>query len=431
MENYNINSYHDLLIALKNKGIEEVEPLLLKIKHPRVTGDAYEDITNELLTTSLFKDFDLRVVKGFIKDSEGKTSDELDCMIVEGDGQPVRSTGYYLYPVERVIAVIQVKKNVYGKDVKEGYENLNSVYSIAEPHQNFSFRMLEDSYASLFGEEIPPYKEVIKYPLHKQMIYHCLLKEAYLPLRIIFGFNGYKSEFTLRKGFIDYLEENMDKYGYGPVNFPNLIICGDYSLIKLDGYPFNGAIKDDFWVFYGSYHRDPLLLMLEQIWTRLTYKYEIDDNVFGEDLLMQAIKPLIKGKCIEVEKKTGWIFDYFNYTQSELKEMSIDFVDWKPYLINQRQQKFFEVLFFYSGKIPKNELTGEFYNKIVSKDELEALLQTEIVGYNYQEDIVLLNYGVLLVPFRQNYLIGNNRDGRMERWLNKKRDWIQRGIKKN
>ena len=39
----------------------------------------------------------------------------------------------------------------------------------------------------------------------KQMLYHLLVVESLLPLRVIFGFNSFSSELVLRNKFIEYL----------------------------------------------------------------------------------------------------------------------------------------------------------------------------------------------------------------------------------
>ena len=41
------------------------------------------------------------------------------------------------------------------------------------------------------------------------MIYHTLLVETLMPLRVVFGFYGYKSMKSLRKGFINLLQEHV------------------------------------------------------------------------------------------------------------------------------------------------------------------------------------------------------------------------------
>ncbi|RXJ00620.1 hypothetical protein DS745_11175 [Anaerobacillus alkaliphilus] len=316
-----IETYLDLLNQLKEKGISDIEPMLKKVKHPRVIGDMFEGLTKSILNEAIFKEFNLKVVRGFIENTDGNKSEEIDCMIVEGEGEKIAFTEDYFWKLEKVIAVVQVKKNLHGKDLKEGFENLQSVYKISEPKENWEFDLLKDSYENLFNEEIPYFNDVSKFPFHKQLVYHTLIKEVLLPPRIIFGYSGFKSEANLRKSIMDHLSQNIMVKNHSVASMPNLILCGEFSLIKMNGIPFNGKIdSDNYWHFYGSYNEAPLLLLLEILWTRLAYKYKISPKIFGEDSTLQLIRPLIKAKGVEKPSK-GWLMQEIKFSRKQLSQM--------------------------------------------------------------------------------------------------------------
>src|SRR5690606_27800489 len=102
-------------------------------------------------------------------------------------------------------------------------------------------------------DEVPKREELDNYPLDRQMLYHAILLDAYYPIRIIWAYNGLKSEYSLRDKYVKFIEKNIttnpDKKikGFGPVNFPNLIICDNNSLIKTNGMPFGTPIDFDDW----------------------------------------------------------------------------------------------------------------------------------------------------------------------------------------
>ena len=107
-----------------------------------------------------------------------------------------------IYHINNVIAVIEVKKNFYSSDLDGSYNNLESVVDRFEASRNLNLNQVIDSYRTIFGEELPENEELEKISFYKQMVYHNLILESYLPLRIVFGFSGFATELLLREGFI-------------------------------------------------------------------------------------------------------------------------------------------------------------------------------------------------------------------------------------
>jgi hypothetical protein len=78
----------------------------------------------EVLSASIPIELNLRVVSGFITNSDGELSDQIDCMLVQGEGERIPYTDDFKYNIDNVIAVIEVKKNLYSKEIESAYENL-------------------------------------------------------------------------------------------------------------------------------------------------------------------------------------------------------------------------------------------------------------------------------------------------------------------
>lgn len=76
---------------------------------------------------AIFDNLDLRVVSGKITNSTGNMSKQIDCIIVCGSGNKLPFTDEYVYDISNVIAVIEVKKNFYTKDLDSSYHNMISV----------------------------------------------------------------------------------------------------------------------------------------------------------------------------------------------------------------------------------------------------------------------------------------------------------------
>jgi hypothetical protein len=204
-----ITTVADLLNAFKTKE-EEVLESYGYVKHPVLIGSMYEGLTKNILDKAIFAGLDLRVTAGKIRNSSKEMSGEIDCMLVTGDGEKIPHTDKTIYDSSQVVAVIQVKKNLYSKDVKDSYENLRSVIDVTELREGeyYHGRILRDSFRQICKQELPPRSELKKLPFALEMIYHVLLLDAIYPIRIVWGYNGFASEFSLRDGFIKYLEKH-------------------------------------------------------------------------------------------------------------------------------------------------------------------------------------------------------------------------------
>ena len=66
-----IKTISDLLLAIRDKGILEIEPYL-KVKHGPTIGNMYEGLTKKIAEKSIFKGLDLKVVSGKIQNSDGE-----------------------------------------------------------------------------------------------------------------------------------------------------------------------------------------------------------------------------------------------------------------------------------------------------------------------------------------------------------------------
>ena len=294
------------------------------IGHNPTIGSMYEGLTRDLLQKAIFECLDIRVVSGKIINSKREYSDQIDCMIVQGEGEKIPHTDLYIYHINNVIAVIEVKKNLYSTEVESAYQNLRSVKQIYEP-QETCINLACDAFAFLFKKRMPEYNDIKKVPKTEEMFAHFLILEASLPIRIVFGYNGFKSEKSLRNSFVEYLSKHtfdstktIEK-GFGALSFPNLIVCNNFSLIKLNGMPYalNRENNNEYCEIYGSYSKNPFLLLLELIWTRITYQFKIDSGVFEDNLEMEFIKPFIAGKIDKIDDKEGWCYCYLEMGSDE------------------------------------------------------------------------------------------------------------------
>lgn len=315
-----IENVAQLLDELRTKELEALQRFG-EVGHQGMIGSMYEGLTREMLQRSLFKGLELRVVTGKVRLADGVYSRQMDAMVVTGDGEQMPHTEYWIYPPERVLAVIEIKKTLYASALDAAYQNLASIradtYLQRIPRETFhsAFRMVAQT-------DVPSDGLLARLPLQQEMIAYALMWDAALPVRIVLGYDGYGSEFTLREGFIDYLEraaEQGPRAGYGPANFPSVILCGSNALVKLNAMPYAAQTTDpEHWLVYGSIANQPSVVLLEVLWTRLLGLGLVKYDVFGDDLTSETVHPLLQGSVELQGAVGGWRYRAIHMSATEL-----------------------------------------------------------------------------------------------------------------
>lgn len=420
-----------MLLEIKRKeeeAIKKFEKEVVDLKHPTIVGDMYEGIAQKLLNKSIFEEFDLRVVSGQIINKNKEISPQIDCMIVEGEGKQIPSTDKWIYDISQVIAVIEVKKNLNKGDLTDAYKKMVKIESMLDPRDmnRGEFKLFRDAFRSAVGIDIPDHSEISNYDLVTEMMYHNLLLEAMSPLRIVFGFYGYKDMKSLRKGFVRYLKENISSdinhpiKGFGPGNVPNLIFTRNSSLIKINGIPYQPHVdKNGFWDFYTSSNFNPLFHLLEILWTKLSYKHGISSDIFGEDLKIEGHVRFLRGRPKSRDGKIGWEFEYIEELPDDFEADGTVFKDWEPEELSEAEHLL--MVWLCNGK--SMNTNSEIFHDLLQRynlDEFKFLagLKAKKLVYKDRENKLRLLTDECVVGIKEGKLYaGENRDGRMERWL--------------
>jgi len=400
---------------------------LFELNHAPTIGLMYEGLTTELLNRSIPIQLNLRIESGFIFDDKGTMTGQIDCMIVKGSGIPIPYTNLHKWHIKDVIAVFEVKKNLYSKELNDSFHHLREVlksYSkyIEEGNSDETFDI--SSALATFSKItsiVPPEQEEIEtLGFSLEMLYHTLVMEHLSPIRIVLGYHGFKSEAALRKSFIDFLNENMENArGFGASSFPQLFFSDRFSLIKLNGEPYSAPLQDDEWIFYASSRSNPVLLILELIWTRLSKHYNIG-GLWGEDLELESFVPLLRGKAVQDNDKAGWAYHYDVYDDNELRDLGTS-SEWEPTYLNEKQFTIITMLCCGEKKNIRDpklksyvEEDGESFD-----DFVESLLKTRLVGLRGDDlELITEKCQCAILPDGR-FVAADNNTGRFTRWCQK------------
>ena len=418
---------HDIANLLRSFAEKEVIALEeAGIRHAPTIGEMYEGLTAEILGRTIPPGLDLKVVSGFAEDDEGKLSNQIDCMLVRGEGTSVPYTSNFKWHIKDVIAVIEVKKNLFSKGLDESYHQLREVLEThsswiqnAKGGGTFDVTPSRRAFSEITGMVAPPYKQLSNLPPELEHIFHAVVGDQFAPIRIAFGYGGFNSEHGLRKGFLKFLEDKTLQQGYGPQAFPQQIVAGGASLVKFSGHPYRFAMKDDKMLLMASSAANPLLIMLELLWTRLSYIQPMSE-LFGEDLQMEGFSPLLWTKLAEHPDNPGqygWMLTADTISKKALED-SPTFTEWEPNELTPEQFVIMNRLCRDETiDITDPELCTYITDSGLNFDEFVAsLIETRLIARNGDKlELTTVECACMILPDGR-YVAAENNTGRLTRW---------------
>ena len=399
------------------------------ITHPTMIGTMYEGLTRDLLERALPPGLDLRIVGGLVVDGHGGMSGQIDCMLVRGQGDPVPySPGQFCWHVKDVIAVFEVKKTLFGEELSDAFLQVRSVLDSYSSwiqkakggEGSVNVKASLRAYSEITGEIAPPGAQWQAMPRERFMILHTLMTDQLAPLRIIFGYEGYATERGLREGFLNFLGKNTHAIGFGPPSLPNLIVAKGGALVKMSGHPYRTALlPSGRWPIMASARVNPLLLVLELIWTRLSYDHALTE-LFGEDLEVEVLVPLLDAQPKQGEGSPsgwGWECHAHKFKEAELTSRGAS-EPWAPIELDAEQ---FAVI----NELCKDDIdTGdpEFVaflkqNGLNPAEFVKQLAATSLVALNGNKlTLTTIQCRCVIRPDGRRFAADDN-TGRFTRWV--------------
>lgn len=332
-----------LLTALEQKEIEAIERS--GITHAPTIGDQYEGLTSSILDMMIPPELELQVVSGFVQGIDGSLSGQIDCMLVKGSGTPIPQViGGYKWPIKDVLAVFEVKKTLFGSDLADAHDQLQSVMALFWPYaatitpaDDINIDAPRYVYQQILGEPAPVGKQFTLLSVDRVALYRMLIDDHVAPVRIILGYGGYKTEETLREGFLRFIGNNPLKPGFAGSSLPSLIVSGENSIIKTNGQPYYFRPWKDRYLCYASSAHNPILWILNLVLTRISHHFNAPDW-YSRDLSIERFHPLLWGKAVPGATVEGW--EYWEHPRAlyEPEEATVlSSEEWHPVPVSEDQ----------------------------------------------------------------------------------------------
>ena len=341
-----IRNIADFLSALVEEEAEKLSSY--ELKHCPTIGKMYEGLSADLLSRTFPDGLGMKVVEGFVVGPNGESSGQIDCMLVQGEGERVPFTDSYKWPVWDVIAVFEIKKNLYGKDLLDSFGHLRQVYESFSSWfhggtnlgHRFRIGMALRAFEQITGLKAPSFSKFTEeLSLEHQAIFYSVVIEHVKPLSVVLGYGGYANEKSLREGLIDLLAKQKPGPGWGVPSFPSMISCNGASLLKATGNPYSLPMVGEYWDFFLSTRKNPVHLLLELIWTRIEVLSQVG-MPWGDDHSRETLNRFVSAKTTVEERGVGWEYRWDPYTK-EMDEPGEGSVPWHPQQVSDLQHATF------------------------------------------------------------------------------------------
>lgn len=398
-----------------------------ELTHGPTIGAMYEGLTKEIVDRSIPAELGLRVLSGFAS-FDGQLSGELDCMLVRGEGEQIPYTEKYKWHIKDVIAVFEVKKTLSAADLADSYNHLREVSNLYSKYMesddakgdSFNIRWPRKAFSQITGVVAPEHSKVEELPFDLEMIYHTLINEFFGPIRIVVGHHGWKKEKTLRDHIAKMLEDRLiNPAGMGVGSFPQLIIGGEFSLVKANGFPYTPPMIKGMWPFLLSTSHNPLRVLLELIFTKL-------DALYGTSLIeddsteQEAMSSCLRARAVQQGDRKGWEYLYDELSERTMSHRGASYL-WEPSELTKGQCVVIDLL----CKEMSVNLKDTHFVEFASKEDggvdafVRSLVQTQLVAIR-NDELVLTTEQCQVIFFGENCYAGENNAGQLTTWLEHK-----------
>lgn len=376
--------------------------------HMPTLGTAYEEITKQGIDKDFVipKNLNLRVVSGFIEVGGKMLPQQIDCMLVEGEGKKFGLTSQFIYEIDRVLCIFEIKKTLTKADYSDAFNHLGDIRRAFAEHfenklRNGDFEPeishARRSFAQITGKIAPErYLDLHHIPEEDAMLFYALVQEQHAPASIVHGYEGYKTEEGIRTAFVDIIEERgkLNGEGLGVPRLPSLVTSNDYCVVKGNGYPYLAISDDHAWVVLLSTRHNPARLILEVIWSKIASHCNVK-MPYGDDLSMEKVAPLLIAKPVRAGEQLGWVYHSIEYKEKNLDREEETL--WEPAGISPAEMSTINFMAMRGGYLELNKELDDYLMKSYGcslSQVVEGLIMTRVFAHegNYLRPLAGVTY---------------------------------------
>lgn len=420
-----------LLAAFQQKEIEAIQRS--GITHAPTIGAQYEGVTGSVLKMMIPAELELQVVSGFVEGIHGSLSGQIDAMLVRGSGTPIPGLrGQYKWPIKDVLAVLEVKKKLFGRDLADAHDQLQSVMALfwtyaetIEPSHGIDVTAPRYVYSQILGEPAPVGKQFEDLPFDKIALYRMLLNDHVAPVRIVLGYGGFKTEQSLRQGFLNFIAQNPKMPGFAGSSLPSLIVCAENNIVKTNGQPFYFHPWQGRYLCYASSSHSPILWILNLMLTRIFHLYGSPDW-YSRDLSIDRFTPLLWGKAADMGNVEGWEYWEHPVSAKDLERVPVlTKEEWQPVQISQDQAVLLQLIG--NDVIKKNNVLAEMASIGLTDEQtlalIDDLIAKRLLGWDRDTLVFLTRRCATAFTPKDGIVAHDMEDERFDEWMSRAERW--------
>lgn len=333
-----ITDASDLLAAFIAREVKQIKGI--DMPHMPTLGSAYEAIAKSGIDQRfvLPQGLDLRVVSGFITG----LPNQFDCMLVHGAGVRYGLTDQHIYPIEKVLCVLEIKKTLKKADLADAISHLAAVQRVflekftaryEASEVRIDYRRAAESFAQATGRKGPESSSALdSLPIGDRPLFAFLARQAHAPVTVLFGFGGYTTEHGLRKGLVEVLEAEAGKPSSASIDLlPTLVTANNHSLVKCNHQPYLIRRGDGGWVCVASTRHNPARMLLELLWTKISNHFDVL-MPWGDDMDLETLQDLLVAEAVVHANDFSWKYLAIEYSEKRLKRDAT--APWKPAILS-------------------------------------------------------------------------------------------------
>lgn len=413
-------------IQIEKAVLDEID-----MPHMPTLGSAYEEITNQGIDQKFVipKNLDLKVVSGFISIGSEMLPQQIDGMLVCGEGKQYGRTSQFIYPIDQVLCVFEVKKTLNKPDYVDAFDHLRV---IRKKYAEYFETKFEDSefepdistackhFSQITGKDAPKtYSGIHQLSKADGILFYTLVQETLAPLSIIHGYGGYTTESGMRNAFLDILEEKGEKsgIGLGIPSLPALVTTNGFSIIKGNGVPYIGINENREWAALLSSRGNSARILLEVIWSKIALYFGVS-MPWGEDSEKESVVPLMFAIPVETEDAAGWMYEPLRLKEGELKTREIS-QEWTPIEISKDITSVIYSLLVSGGYIDLVEINAIAENFKVTEDDLVTRILGTMLFKKVGSCLRPISSELLMVTDSDVDFISSSR-GQLDAWCDRR-----------
>lgn len=386
-----------------------------EIKHGPTIGNIYEGLTSAVLNQALPSSLNLRVTNGYVSGKGNKTSGQIDCMLVKGIGTQIPNTSHEVVRIEDVLIVLEVKKTLYGSDLPDILDHFEKLMKLDREHvDDIDSEKIFRVFSQTCGIAIENHAAAMNLPFHPKHVYSSLVCEHTHPVRIAISYGGFKKESNFRSSFVELIKSNEGRKWIHPKNWPDLIISGEFSMVKMNGRPYTAPSKGSAWNLYGTTRVSPVRLLLELVYTKIAG--EIEDGMWqfwGEDLEIEPISRFLSAEATEENGLSGWKWWHSDYTEEELSDTP-QMIEWQPFFAEKEASIALMLLCNATDGVDISELIAGIGSR--AHDLVDRLIKTGLVAQSGSRLELTTKHAIGGFLPDGRFFFGEDNTGRVTRW---------------